>query len=196
MLAKLYEYNDNFYTLQELAPLLNSSPQYLYQLLRTMSVPEAITFLNKDKILYKNQHYTIAEFAKLIKTSPYKLRRAIESSTFHTKYKIPKDQIKLPARPNIKGIAKLYPNLKQTCRDHDLDYQMVYSRLCLGMSLEEALTKPKKQRQEQLITINNKTYTVEELAQITNKSYNTIYVTFISRKSDPTKTLKKWGIHL
>jgi len=196
MLAKLYEYNNNFYTITELATLLNSSPQYLYQLLRTMSVPEAINFLNRDKILYKDKHYTIAEFAKLIETSPYKIKRAIESNTFHAKYKISKDQITLPTRPNIKGIAKLYPNLKQTCRDHDLDYQMVYSRLCLGMSLEEALTRPKKQSKDQTVTINNKTYTVEELANITNKTYNTIYVTFIRRKSDPTKTLKKWGVKL
>lgn len=196
MLVKLYEYKKNFYTLKELALLLDSSPQYLYQLLRTMSVPEAINFLNKDKIFYKNEHYTVAEFAELVKETPKKLRRAIESNTFHTKYNIPKDQIKLPERPNIKGIAKLYPNLKQTCKDHDINYQMVYSRLCLGMSLEEALTKPKKQRQGQLITINNKAYTVEELSKLTNKPYNTIYVTFITRKSDPTKTLKKWGVQL
>ena len=196
MLAKQYEYKKNFYTIKELAFLLDSSPQYLSQLLRNMTVQETIDYLNKDKILYKNQHYTIAEFAELVKETPKKLRRAIESNTFHTKYNISEDKIKLPIRPNLKGIAKLYPNLKQTCKDHDIDYQMVYSRLCLGMSLEEALTKPKKQKQEQLITINNKTYTVEELANITNKTYNTIYVTLIKRKSDPTKTLKKWGVQL
>ena len=188
-------FNNAQYTLTELAEHLNTSITKLHHLLKKHSPDQIPDILNKDKIIYKGKPYTIAQFAKKHQTNAYIVKRAIESNTLATRFDLDPYELHLP-KPSTKGTAELHPNLSQFCKDNNVPYHLIYSRVCLGYTPEEAVQKPIMHMNKRTIIVNNKPYTLRELEAKTDIPYNTLYVTLIKRETPPEIAFERWQIDI